>query len=87
MAFNANGLGTRGVAPGAKVGDPTEGVGAWTVAMETEAIARSFALVTLTVANGGKEKRRETGKGGSDEKKNLQRKTARCTRQNERRAK
>ena len=44
LACNAKGLGTRGVAPGAKVGDPTEGVGAWTVAMETDATARGLCI-------------------------------------------
>ena len=43
LACNAKGLGTRGVAPGAKVGDPTEGVGAWTVAMETDAKLTSWS--------------------------------------------
>ena len=31
------------MAPGAKVGDPTEGVGAWTVAMETDAKLTSWS--------------------------------------------
>ena len=33
----------RGVAPGAKVGNPTEGVGVWTVAMETDAKLTSWS--------------------------------------------
>ena len=43
MACNATELGTRGVAPGTKVGYRTEGVGAWTVAMETEAKLTSWS--------------------------------------------
>ena len=43
MAFNSKGLGTRGVDPKTKVGSRTEGVGAWTIAMETEAKLTSWS--------------------------------------------
>ena len=32
------------MAPGAKEGDPTEEVGAWTVAMETDATAKTLCI-------------------------------------------
>ena len=43
FGLQCKGLGTRGVAPGAKEGDPTEEVGAWTVAMETDAKLTSWS--------------------------------------------